>query len=98
MIYKQFELVENIEENSRVLRPPEREEYPYTPYEFESNEELAFFMQKAREITLDELYTICKSYFLKYVDQDEHIIVLLAADSIGPISKICFQQLIIVKE
>ena len=31
---KEFELEEKIEENSRILRPPEREEYPYTPYEF----------------------------------------------------------------
>jgi hypothetical protein len=37
---KEFELVENIEENSRILRPPEREEHPYTPYEFSSLEEI----------------------------------------------------------
>ena len=58
-----FELVEKIEENSRILRPPNKEEYPYTPYEFESNEELEFFMQKAKEVTLDELYKYSKTYF-----------------------------------
>ena len=77
-----FELVENIPENSRILRPPHREEYPYTPYEFESNEELEFYMQKAREITLDELYKISKNIFFMFIDQDKHIIILLAADSI----------------
>jgi hypothetical protein len=34
---RQLELVEKIEENSRILRPPEREEYPYTTYEFETS-------------------------------------------------------------
>ena len=37
---KEFELEEKIEENNRILRPPEREEYPYTPYEFSSLEEI----------------------------------------------------------
>jgi hypothetical protein len=77
-----FELVEKIKENSRILRPPNIEEYPYTSYSFDSNEELHFFMLKAREITLDELYKYSKNIFLKYVDQDEYIIILLAADSI----------------
>ena len=77
-----FELVENIEENNRILKPPEREGYPYTPYEFESNEELSSFLDKANQTTLDKLYTKCKSIFLRYVDQEEHIISLLAADSI----------------
>jgi hypothetical protein len=77
-----FELIEKIEENSRILRPPQREEYPYIPYEFESNEDLAFFMQKASQITLDELYKINKNIFLIFVDQDKHIITLLTADSI----------------
>ena len=77
-----FERVEKIKENSRILRPPNIEEYPYTPYSFDSNEELHFFMQKARELTLDELYKYSKTIFLKYVDQDEYIIILLSADSI----------------
>ena len=81
-VSKEFELVENIIENSRILRPPNIEEYPYTPYEFESNDDLSFYIEKAREITLDELYKHSKSIFLKYVDQDQYIINLLAADSI----------------
>jgi hypothetical protein len=80
---RELELVEEIEENSRILRPPEREEYPYTPYEFESNDELALFLAKAKQIeSLDEPYSYAKSFFSRYIDQDDHIIVLLAADSI----------------
>jgi hypothetical protein len=36
---KEIELIEKIEENNRILRPPEIEEYPYTLYAFESNDE-----------------------------------------------------------
>jgi hypothetical protein len=81
-ITKTFELLENIEENSRILRPPNLEEYPYTPYEFESNEELAFFMQKARQVTKDQLFKFSKDLFSRYVDQDKYIIIILAADAI----------------
>jgi hypothetical protein len=82
-ITRTFELVEKIEESSRILRPPNIEDYPSSPpYSFDSNKELAFFMQKAGEVTLDELFKFSKIIFLKYVDQDEYIVILLAADSI----------------
>jgi hypothetical protein len=78
-----IELVEKIEENSRILRPPEREEYPYTPYEFETMDELEFYMEKAKQMTLDDLYIKCKNSIIsKYIDQDRHLIILLSADSI----------------
>jgi hypothetical protein len=78
-----IELLEDIRENSRVLRPPEREEYPYTPYEFKSKEELEFFIEKAKQIiSLDIPYRICKSIFSRYIDHDKDVIVLLTADSI----------------
>ena len=35
-----IELVEQVEENTRILRPPEKEEYAYKTYEFESIEEV----------------------------------------------------------
>jgi hypothetical protein len=74
-------LVEQIEENTRILRPPEKEEYPYKAYEFESLEELQEIISKALNISKDELYTNSKSIFRKYVDQDEHVINLLTMDS-----------------
>ncbi|MGD1838270.1 MAG: hypothetical protein ACPKPY_09485 [Nitrososphaeraceae archaeon] len=76
------EIIENIEENTRILRPAERQEYPYRPYEFKSKDELEQFIKEAKNITLDKLYSRSKSIFSKYVDQDSHIITLLAADSI----------------
>lgn len=76
------ETISEIEENHRILKPPEVNEYPYIPYKFESKKDLDFFIEKAKKITLDDLYTKCKSIFKRYIDQDEHIILLLAADSI----------------
>jgi hypothetical protein len=76
------DLVEKIEENTRTLRPPEKEEYPYKPYEFESLEELQEIISSALNTSKDELYTKSKSIFRKYVDQDEYVINLLTMDSI----------------
>jgi hypothetical protein len=77
-----IELVEKIEENIRILRPPEKEEYAYKPYEFRSLEEIQEIISKALDISKDELHTKAKSIFKKYVDQDEYVINLLTMDSI----------------
>ena len=79
---KRIEIVENIVETTRIIIPPSREECPYTSYEFESTEELNHFIEKAKTITLDELYIKCKLIFSKYVDQENHVIILLTTDSI----------------
>jgi hypothetical protein len=75
-------IVEKIEENTRILRPPEEEEYSYKPYEFTSKEELQEFISKALCTSKDELYNISKLFFNTYADQDEHVLNLLAMDSI----------------
>lgn len=74
---------ENIEETTRVIRPPNAEEYPYTPYEFADESELNDYFSRANTInSRAELYQIAKGFFGKYVDQDKNIIVVLSADSI----------------
>ena len=77
-----IELVRKIEENTRILRPPEREEYSYAPYEFSSKKELDKFITQAKTITLDEILIQGIKIWKRYVDQDEYIIILLVADSI----------------
>ncbi|HEY7777166.1 MAG TPA: hypothetical protein VIA09_01380, partial [Nitrososphaeraceae archaeon] len=67
---------------TRILRPPEEEEYSYKPYEFKSKEELEEFVSRASCTTKDELYNISKLFFNTYADQDEHVLNLLAMDSI----------------
>jgi hypothetical protein len=79
---QRIETVDYVVETTRIIRAPPREEYPYTPYEFESIEELNHFIDKAKTITLDEIYIKCKTFFSKYVDQDDHIITILDADCI----------------
>ena len=74
--------IPNIEETTRIIRPPSAEEYPYTPYEFTDGAELNEYFSRAKDISKDELYATAKAQFQKYVDQDKNIIVMLAADSI----------------
>jgi hypothetical protein len=75
-------IVPNIEEATRIIRPPNAEEYPYTPYEFVDREELNDYFSRANATSLDELYSTAKGFYKKYVDQDSNIIVILSADSI----------------
>src|SRR6476659_9013211 len=42
-----IEFVERIVENTRILIPPDKEEYPYKPYEFESLKDLEEFTSQA---------------------------------------------------
>jgi hypothetical protein len=71
---------ENIQEPSRILRPPNREEYPYLPYEFKDEQELEECLKRAKSETIDSLYQKAKSIIKKYNDQDEHKLILLAID------------------
>jgi hypothetical protein len=65
---------------SRTLRPPNREEYPYTPYEFANAEELEEYLKRAKVETIDSLYQKAKSIVKIYNDQDEYKLILLATD------------------
>ena len=67
----------NIEEATRIIRPPNSEEYPYTPYEFVDTDEVNDYFSRANTIqSLGELYKIAKGFFKMYVDQDKNIIVM----------------------
>ncbi|MGE5634190.1 MAG: hypothetical protein ACM3VV_03080 [Deltaproteobacteria bacterium] len=67
-ITKQIEQVENIPENTRILRPPEIEEYPYTPYEFSSLEEINRYKDKIidENIDIDYLFQQSKLIISKF--------------------------------
>ena len=72
--------VQNIEEATRVLKPPNSEEYPYDPYEFANVDELQSYVKRAVNESIDSLYQKAKSIVQKYNDQDEHKLTLLATD------------------
>jgi hypothetical protein len=71
---------QSVEEETRILRPPSLEEYPYTPYQFESLEELEEIIGDAKKQTIDSLYDRALNFIKLYNDQDEHKQILLAAD------------------
>jgi hypothetical protein len=73
---------QSIEEETRILRPPSPEEYPYTPYEFASPEELDEFLEYAKKQTIVSLFRLALDFIKLYNDQDEHKQILLAADVI----------------
>jgi hypothetical protein len=78
-----IKVVENIRENNRILRPPDIEEYPYEPYEFAGMGEIQKYVDVVRNVkSVDHYYLRAKDIFGKYNDQDQHIIILLAADAV----------------
>jgi hypothetical protein len=72
--------VEKIEEPSRVLRPPNVEEYPYEPYEYVDSEELNYYLKRAKEESIYSLYQKWKFIVKKYNDQDEYKQILITTD------------------
>jgi hypothetical protein len=77
-----IEAFQNVEEATRILKPPNSEEYPYDPYDFANVDELKSYMERAVNESIDSLYQKAKSIVRKYNDQDEHKLILLAADII----------------
>ena len=76
----QIESIPLIQESSRIIKPPDHEEYPYESYEFKNMAEVIYFGERAKTESIDSLYQKAKSIVKKYNDQDYHKLVLLAAD------------------
>jgi hypothetical protein len=77
-----LELVKDIEETNRILRPPNIEEYPYEPIEFDSLKEIKEYEDIALNETVDSLYQKVKGVVTLYIDQDSEIITLISSDII----------------
>jgi hypothetical protein len=65
-------VVEKIVENSRILRPPDHEEYPYSPYEFVDAAELSEYASRAINETIDSLYQKALGIVKLFNDQDNY--------------------------
>jgi hypothetical protein len=74
--------VDRVQEANRVIVPYSYEEYPYEPYEFANLEEISIYLKRAKETSIDDLFSNAKSIVRKYNDQDAHKLDLLAADII----------------
>jgi len=76
-------LCSKLERQNRTLYPADTiDTQNPIPYIFESIEELQHYLERARKETYDTLHFKVKSTFKKYVNAEEHYIVILAADTI----------------
>lgn len=75
-----IQVLDKIIEDNRILVPPCIEEYPYEPIEFESEEELQQYFEKARHETIETLFQRVFKTISIYVDQDEDIRIIISAD------------------
>jgi len=75
--------VNQIERSDKILFPADNmdSQNPLS-YKFASPEELQDYVDLARRETLDSLYQAVKSNFRRYVNVDEHYLVVLASDVI----------------
>ena len=76
VLYKKIEL------SDINLVPPERTEYLSKEYSFASFEEVQYFIDLAKQETLDSLFQQVKTILQKYIDIDDDFINILAADII----------------
>jgi hypothetical protein len=74
--------VEIIEEDTRIIKPPHIENYPYDPIEFENMNEVISYLECARKETIDSLYKQSKQIAKNYNDQNGYKIKLLAINMI----------------
>jgi hypothetical protein len=72
-----------IEEDTRVIKPPHPENYPYTPYEFANMDEVLKYRDRALSEDIDSLYSNAKQIANDYNDQRKEKIRLLAIEIIA---------------
>jgi hypothetical protein len=78
-----LKIVNHIERADKILYPADSmdSQYPF-PYAFTSPEELQMYLDLAKRETLDSLYQQVKLELQKYLNMDEHYLVVIAADII----------------
>jgi hypothetical protein len=79
----ELEIVESLEEGTRILEPPHEEEYPYNPYEFQEINDLNCYLQRAKKETVDSIYQQIKSIVRQFNDVNDKTITLLSAYILG---------------
>jgi hypothetical protein len=76
-------LANKIELSNLTIYPPDSQSQLSEPYVFESKEEIVHYLHLARKLaSFDQLFYLIKTIYKKYVDAEEHYIVILAADTI----------------
>ncbi len=76
-------IVDKIDRSDKILYPKDNlDSQNPLPYVFASLQELQMYIEQARRETFDSLYQQVKSELQKYVNVDEHYLVVIAADII----------------
>jgi hypothetical protein len=76
---RDMKAVLEIEEASRIIKPPPREGYPYESYEFEDYREVKQYVEMAANETVDSLYVAALKEFENFNEQEGHKLRFLAA-------------------
>jgi hypothetical protein len=74
--------IEQIKEETRNIKSPHIQHYPYEPYEFENMKEVLSYVERAKNETIDSLYKHAKQITEDYNDQKKEKVILLAIDII----------------
>lgn len=75
--------INKIEEDTRIIKPPHEEHYPYESYDFKNMNEVLSYVERARKETIDSLYSQAKQIALDYNDQKQDKVNLLAIEMIS---------------
>lgn len=71
-----------LEKEGKVAHPLAAESYINKSYTFNSQAELYSIIEEAKKTNLDQLYTIVKESWKKFIDADNFHISICAADTI----------------
>jgi hypothetical protein len=75
----QIELVEQIEQDTRILKPPHEEDYVYAPLSFEDEIELENFVAMSKTLKIDMLFTKTNEMVSKFIVHHKHVIDYFSA-------------------
>ena len=72
----EMKLIDEIEQETRILKPPHLEDYPSKPYIFESKEELEKFVKMVKEkgISIDALFWKTNEFISKFIVHQSRIL------------------------
>jgi len=83
-ISKKINTCDSVEEQTRVLVPPQLEEYAYVSYEFKNKEEIQKYADRItnEEISLDKLFQKVEPMVSNFNEQEEYKLSIISQDII----------------
>jgi len=78
-----FDMVDKLDEEIRILKPPHVEDCPFEPYKFRDVMEIHEYIKRAHQETIDSLYDKNRLYAKKFNEMDKNTIELLTTTIIN---------------